>query len=221
MKRDNPCMIAQRMKDRRNSLGKKTQRYIADKTGLSVKTINNLEHMTAPTLSVDTFIKLCDALECSADYLLGKDDLPTHELSDIHTLTGLSEDAIDTLMHRRIEASSDLHHCFDKVGYLMLADFISYVISHFDNDLLLEYIDSTAISNIYKDIISDEEEHNHNTSDELMMGIISNQKLNERSARCTKMDLGNKYMTNLEEWVKGVIDEYTELLLEKRDSIRK
>ena len=207
MKRDNPCMIAQRMKDRRNSLGKKTQRYIADKTGLSVKTINNLEHMTAPTLSVDTFIKLCDALECSADYLLGKDDLPTHELSDIHTLTGLSEDAIDTLM--------------DKVGYLMLADFISYVISHFDNDLLLEYIDSTAISNIYKDIISDEEEHNHNTSDELMMGIISNQKLNERSARCTKMDLGNKYMTNLEEWVKGVIDEYTELLLEKRDSIRK
>ena len=103
MGKDTPCIVAQRMKEQRKALGK-TQKDIAEKTELSTKTINNLEHMTAPTLSVDTFIRLCAALECSADYLLGKDALPTHELSDINALTDLTEDAIDSLMQRKVDA---------------------------------------------------------------------------------------------------------------------
>ena len=45
MSKDTPCIVAQRMKEQRKSLGK-TQKDIAEKTELSTKTINNLEHMT-------------------------------------------------------------------------------------------------------------------------------------------------------------------------------
>lgn len=148
MKRDEPCTIAQRMKEQRKTLGK-TQKDIADKSGLSTKTINNLEHMTAPTMTVDTFIKLCDALECSADYLLGKDALPTHELTDIHALTGLSEDAIRELISRHTE-----HNEFDHEPYSMFSseerteaiNLISDLIINMDDTSLLKAIRNSAYS---------------------------------------------------------------------------
>ena len=221
MGKDTPCIVAQRMKEQRKSLGK-TQKDIADKSGLSTKTINNLEHMTAPTLSVDTFIRLCDALECSADYLLGKDALPTHELSDVNALTDLTEDAIDSLMQRKVDAYK-YGITFDTYDQMLLANLISYVITHFDDHLLTEYVDSYAWSDIGDGIIQDKKNQGYKVKavDDPLMEIIKSQAFYEKSARCAKIDLGNKFMRDLEEWVKGISDEYAAMVLEKRDHNRK
>lgn len=39
----------------------------------------------------------CNYFECSADYLLGYIDMPTHDNTDIYSVTGLSENAINTI----------------------------------------------------------------------------------------------------------------------------
>ena len=145
MNKDTPCIVAQRMKDQRKALGK-TQKDIAEKTELSTKTINNLEHMTAPTLSVDTFIRLCDALECSADYLLGKDDLPTHELTDIHNMMGFSAEAIDKQMQRESYRKA-IHHS----DYNLINDFISHMLINMNFDNVVRHIRSLAWKQIYDD----------------------------------------------------------------------
>lgn len=40
---------------------------------------------------------MCDLFGCSADYLLCRIDYPTHEITDICTASGLTEDAAETL----------------------------------------------------------------------------------------------------------------------------
>ena len=203
MNKDTPCIVAQRLRDQRKALGK-TQKDIADKSGLSTKTINNLEHMTAPTLSVDTFIRLCDALECSADYLLGKDALPTHELSDIHALTNLTEDAIDSLMYRKVEAYK-YGYSLTSENQLLIADLISYLITHIDEHLLQQYVESSAYYDIGKSMIADMREHgfltdtdNYATSD-----TIRNTVMHESLARTAKIDLVDKIKLSIEEWMQS------------------
>lgn len=46
----------------------------------------------------EALIQLSEFLGCSIDYLYGKEDCPTHENTDIHNLTGLSDNAINALI---------------------------------------------------------------------------------------------------------------------------
>lgn len=46
--------------------------------------------------------KICSALKCSADYLLGLDECTNKTSQFIHNYTGLSEDAIDKLQESKI-----------------------------------------------------------------------------------------------------------------------
>ena len=111
----------------------------------------------------------------------------------------------------------------DTYDQILLANLISYVITHFDDQLLIDYVESAAWSDIGKDIIADAKENEYKVKhiDDPLMSIIQNQRFNEKSARCAKIDLGNKFMSDLEEWVKEISDEYSAMLLEKRDHYRK
>lgn len=62
------------------------------------KTIEEHRKMdSAEKLSGEWIFRYCKYFDCSADFLFGKIELPTHENSDIAQLTGLSLTAIDTL----------------------------------------------------------------------------------------------------------------------------
>ena len=148
MNKETPCIVAQRMRDRRKALSK-TQGKLSQDTGLSLKTINSLEKMTAPTLSVDTFMRLCTALDCSADYLLGIDELPHHETTDIHAATGLSESAIEELM-----SCKKFSETMKKKGYSFrtyeeeVPQFISFLLTAMNGHLFHKHIEIGARARI-------------------------------------------------------------------------
>lgn len=52
--------------------------------------------------------QLATILGCSIDYLYGKEDLPTHENTDIHNATGLSDKAINTLIRYKQNSEKPL-----------------------------------------------------------------------------------------------------------------
>lgn len=76
-----------------------TQDELAEKMGVSTKTIRNWEQKvkanTLPTM--ENLLKLADLYDCDLDYLTGRIECKTHDLQFIHDQTGLSEKAIKTL----------------------------------------------------------------------------------------------------------------------------
>ena len=66
------------------------QEDLANRLGMTTATIRNWEQgRTWPEMP--DFIKLCELLECDADYLAGRIEQKTHDLNYLCTLTGLSE----------------------------------------------------------------------------------------------------------------------------------
>lgn len=73
-----------------------TQEELADRLGVSLKTVMNWEQGQAIP-SVETLMDLADIYDCDLDYLTGRIDQRTHDLQFIHNQTGLSEKAIEKL----------------------------------------------------------------------------------------------------------------------------
>lgn len=61
-----------------------------------------------PDISTSTLRMYCEFLNCSADYLLGFIDYPTHSITDINKATGLTSDAIKNLITIKTDNYSDL-----------------------------------------------------------------------------------------------------------------
>lgn len=53
------------------------------------------------TPSAEVLCNICDLLDCDADYLLGRIDHRTHDLTDAHRYTGLSDKALEQLHEYR------------------------------------------------------------------------------------------------------------------------
>ena len=51
--------------------------------------------------TADVLANICDLLECDADYLLGRIDQRTHDITDAHRYTGLSSKALEQLHEYR------------------------------------------------------------------------------------------------------------------------
>lgn len=71
-----------------------TQEELAEKIGVSRKTISNWENAIKKPRLQD-LLKLCDALSCDLDYLLGKSTYSTKKIASICEYTGLSENTVD------------------------------------------------------------------------------------------------------------------------------
>ena len=54
-------------------------RELAERTGLKAQNISRVETGERKHVRSDTLQRLAEALDCSADYLLGRTDDPTHE----------------------------------------------------------------------------------------------------------------------------------------------
>lgn len=73
-----------------------TQEDLAEKMGVSLKTIMNWEQGQAIP-SLEKLSEMADLYHCDLDYLTGRMKLKTHDLQFIHDQTGLSEKAIEKL----------------------------------------------------------------------------------------------------------------------------
>jgi len=70
----------------------------------TIKNYENANHPGSPNL--DIVINLCEILGCDIDYLVGKIECKEHDTQFIQNRTGLSENAIDSLM--QIKSVHDL-----------------------------------------------------------------------------------------------------------------
>lgn len=91
--------IGNRIKKERKAAGLKKQGDLTKKMGLSEysrQTVGNWENGTVlPCL--DDLLKMCEIFDCELGYLLCEYDCKTKELTNIHEVTGLSENAIKML----------------------------------------------------------------------------------------------------------------------------
>lgn len=83
-----------------------TQEELADRLGVSLKTVMNWEQGQAIP-SVETLMDLAEIYHCDLDYLTGRLDQKTHDLQFIHDQTGLSEKAIEKLQSFMTEPDWD------------------------------------------------------------------------------------------------------------------
>lgn len=83
-----------------------TQEELADRLGVSLKTVMNWEQGQAIP-SVETLMDLAEIYDCDLDYLTGRLDQKTHDLQFIHDQTGLSEKAIEKLQSFMTEPDWD------------------------------------------------------------------------------------------------------------------
>lgn len=99
-------LLKKRLKERRKAAGL-TQQQLANRMGVHLKTEQNWEQgIVSPTL--ETLLQLCDVLDCDMDYLIGRIDQRTHEIQDIHDLTGLSPIAVEKLIKNTQEKEKRL-----------------------------------------------------------------------------------------------------------------
>lgn len=90
--------IGKRIKQRRKTLGL-SQSALAGAMGLNTdrRTIGNWESGSTKPGGAETYISLCDVLDCDMEYLFGNSKTPHKETASAMEITGLSEKAIDTL----------------------------------------------------------------------------------------------------------------------------
>ena len=98
--------IGDRIRQRRNEIGL-TQKELAAK----INPVTSIE--TAPHTQVaqwesgkkkpgtDALIRLCNALDCDIDYILGAIDVPRRAVYDVKEQTGLSDSAVNSLMEAK------------------------------------------------------------------------------------------------------------------------
>ena len=98
-------------------------------------------HLNDPTFTKisSEWLKIyCDFFGCSADYLLGYIDLPTHDETNIYNHTGLSEDAIDKLycLYNTVGDKFDVYDaisCLDIINGLLKSEDFMYLINLINN----------------------------------------------------------------------------------------
>lgn len=89
-------IFGERLKKLRKEKGYDTQEIFANKINRSKETIRNWEQgRNIP--EIKDLLELCEFLNCDMDYLLGRIECKTHNLTFIAKETGLTEDAIDLL----------------------------------------------------------------------------------------------------------------------------
>lgn len=142
--------IGRRIKDRRKEL-KMTQTELADKINGGVM------GDTAPHSQIsqweqgkkipetDALIRLCNALECDIDYLLGAIETPRKATHDVAKQTGLKIKAVDWLLKNKVENPhlvSALNEFFEYDG--IADDFFTavfdYALSHFSKVIVSDEV---------------------------------------------------------------------------------
>lgn len=106
-KKGNIDKFNERLKTARINAGFSSQEALAKVVGVDRVTMNYYENGSRKP-DLDTFIRIADALNVSYDYLLGYSKSPIREYHDIKEITGLSDEAIETLHTYALETKKNL-----------------------------------------------------------------------------------------------------------------
>lgn len=102
----------------------------------------------------DLLIACCRFFNCSADYLLGFIDLPTHEKTDFNKLTGLWDNCIDTLTECNKHEAYDNSWADYNKNIILILNYLLYqgkdnLINHDKITLLNDIFNYLVFSDFY------------------------------------------------------------------------
>ena len=144
--------VGQRIRKERKGAGFKTQGDFAKRMGYheeSRQTIGNWENgKILPRL--DDLLKMCEIFNCELGYLLCEYNCKTRENTDIQAVTGLSEEAISSLLNLAKNSGTD-----EKLSVL------SQILAHEKLSDFLKAIEAYSITvneNLYRPVITEEDE---------------------------------------------------------------
>lgn len=107
--------LGHKIKEMRKSFGL-TQEKFAEEIKVSLDTVKNWEQgFNYP--SIDILVKISDYFKCDFDYLLGQQDTPNKTYKHFSEETGLSYDAVETLL-----APNKNGHCYGALLSDLLED---------------------------------------------------------------------------------------------------
>lgn len=90
------------LKDVREKTGMDRETF-SSRLGISKRSLESFEDKNKKDngeprrIYIDSYLKMCDHYDCDIDFLLGVQDMPHKEDTDIHAVTGLSQNTINCL----------------------------------------------------------------------------------------------------------------------------
>lgn len=116
-----PDKFGERLRDIRKEDLKESQAEFARRLGIGKSSLCQYEKGDRKP-DAEILRKMADALECTSDYLIGKEQAPTHENSDVCELTGLPAGAVE-ILHEAVENKTKCYKILiDLFQYLLHQD---------------------------------------------------------------------------------------------------
>lgn len=112
-----------------------TYKTLAETCGVSESAVNkwfSKKSRVAP--NIENLIVLAPVLDCDVDFLLGIQDIPSRKMFDIHETTGLSGEAVDTLMSLVEAQSPVLLTISDLITSSLPLDIHSAIVAKYKDD---------------------------------------------------------------------------------------
>lgn len=180
LKGENISNLRKKKKDPLNPKRSMSQDSLAELMGTDQKVISKWETGSigkGQKSEIKTLLKFCDLLGCSPDYLLGYSETPLHIQGDIVEATGLSNEAMSLLMglndyRNSLEEGhqkSNIHALDRAADYGLIIDFISFMISNMDFDIVLRHLKASSHAQLCQDILDNYED----LEDEVYIGAAS------------------------------------------------
>lgn len=132
-----------------------TQAQLAEITGKTRQTISQYVNGVSEP-GYDTLVKIADHFHVSLDYLLGRSDVSSIDLTvqDIHRITGLTEENITLLMERG--PYGQLENPFFVECYTKLTnDLISYASTHQASRIYYHFLNNVNLETPYPQPVED------------------------------------------------------------------
>lgn len=141
MVKDFKAEFGRRLRQRRIDCKFPSGKSLAEKVGITPQTLNYYENgKNLP--DAQTLNDLANALNCTVDYLVLREDAPTHDAASIVEQTGLSAGAVQVLQKLSFDNQYDpeKNNLGDSIIADMQLDFISRLISHMGKSELAESV---------------------------------------------------------------------------------
>jgi len=106
-------LIGKRIKKERDNLSL-TQEGLSEKLGTSRQLISRWEKAVSPPILED-LLKLSEIFNCELGYILCEYDCKTKEVTEINTVTGLSENAISVLSYMKTTSIAESVSSLNKI----------------------------------------------------------------------------------------------------------
>lgn len=187
-----------------------TQEELAEIIGYKKQTVSGYERDENEP-DYQTLCRIADALSCTADYLLGREEAPTHAAESVMQQTGLSEKAVEVLRNNMLLLKGSPFSTFE---YEAVRDFVSALVcsKHLNRISLNYWVWKDAI----KEHLNECEQYAEDMSQYFIMDgdfpfSMPKDEYIVKDENGNFVDYSSVFLKKAEEWNKRTRDQHKEI----------